>query len=152
MELDVSLGQDEGVYREYEFSPSLIFFLLNLKSHFWLTNKRLIVSTPNTFLFIPTGKNMYTYHLRNIGSVYTKTDFSFVHLLAGCISILLGLATLSFGLLFILLGIWIGINSFQTVIFIHSSDNTGIEYSYLPWEATEATRMVNELNQVITEL
>jgi hypothetical protein len=37
MELDISLGQDERVYREYEFSRSFIFSLLKLKSHFWLT-------------------------------------------------------------------------------------------------------------------
>ena len=72
MQLDTALGQDETVQKEYEFSYSLLLFFL--KSHFWLTNKRLIVNAPNVFLFIPTGNDTVTYPWL-FGTCYAKLFF-----------------------------------------------------------------------------
>jgi len=159
VELDISLGQDERVYREYEFSRSFIFSLLKLKSHFWLTNKRLIVSTPNTFLLvIPTGKNTHTYPLRNIASIHIQTEFDFIYLLVGVLLVLLSIPFiffcigLLFGLPFLLYGINYMERAFQTTIAITSSSGGVMTYPCSRKEAMNAKRMVNELNQLIADI
>lgn len=151
MQLDVPLGQDETVQKEYEFSVSLILFFL--KSHFWLTNKRLIVNAPNVFLFIPTGNDTVTYPLRNIGGVKTKTELKFMSLLGGVVLLLIGLSTIrSIGILLILFGASTIIGAFQTAIVVGSGSGGAVRYSYVPWEATEAKKMINELNQLIADI
>lgn len=151
MELDTPLGQDETVRQEYEFSYSLLLFFL--KSHFWLTNKRLIVSAPNVFLFIPTGKDTATYPLRTIGGIKTKTEFKFMSLLIGVILVLIGFSAIrSFGLLLLLFGAAAIVGSLQTVIVVGSAGGGVVTYSHLPWEAASAKKMINELNQLIADI
>ncbi|XZF65444.1 MAG: hypothetical protein ACSI46_12510 [Gloeotrichia echinulata DVL01] len=151
MQLDVSLGQDETVHKEYEFSFSLLLFFL--KSHFWLTNKRLIVNAPNVFLFIPTGNDTVTYPLRNIGGVKTKTELKFMSLLGGTVILFIGLSTIrSIGILLILFGASTIIGAFRTSIAVGSSSGGAVLYSYLPWEATEAKKMINALNQLMVDI
>ena len=147
MELDTALAQDEKVSQEYKFSYAL--FLFFLKTHFWLTNKRLIINAPNVFLFIPTGKNTVTYPLRNIGGVQTKTEFKFWNLVGGVILLLIGLK--AFWLL-ALLGVILIVSAFQTVISLGATGGAFARYYYLPWEATSAKKMINELNQLIANI
>jgi hypothetical protein len=151
MQLDTALGQDETVQKEYEFSYSLLLFFL--KSHFWLTNKRLIVNAPNVFLFIPTGNDTVTYPLRNIGGVKTKTELKFMSLLGGVVLLLIGLSAIrSIGILLILLGASTIIGAFRTSIGVGSGSGGLVLYSYLPWEAEDAKKMINELNQLIADI
>jgi len=154
MKLDTPLAQDETVQKEYEFSYSLLLFFL--KSHFWLTNKRLIVNAPNVFLFIPTGNNTVTYPIRHIGGVKTKTNLKFISLLIGVALLLIGLSSISssagIGILLILLGIVFIIAAFQTVIVVVSSGTGEVIYSHLPWEAADAKKMINDLNLIVAEV
>jgi hypothetical protein len=151
MQLDVTLGQDETVQKEYEFSYSLLLFFL--KTHFWLTNKRLIVNDPNVFLFIPTGNKTITYPIRNIGGVTSKTELKFMSLLGGVVLLLIGLSAIrSIGILLILFGASTIIGAFRTVISVVSSGSGAVGYSHLPWEAAEARKMINELNQLIVDI
>jgi hypothetical protein len=151
MQLSTPLGQDEKVHHKYEFSYSLLLF--SLKSHFWLTNKRLIVNHPNVFLFLPVGKNTVTYPLRNIGGIQAKTDFKFKSLFLGVLFVVIGLSALkSFGLLLLLLGVAAIVGAFQTVIVVGSAGGAFVRYSHLPWEAENAQQMVNELNQLIADI
>jgi hypothetical protein len=151
MELDTPLGQDEKIYYQHKFSYSLLFFFL--KSHFWLTNKRIIVNSPNLLLFIPTGNHTITYPLRSIGGVTTKTQFKFMLLLIGVILLVIGWAMIrSVGFFLILLGISSVIGAFQTVIAIGSAGTGAVTYSHVPWEAAEAKKMINELNQLVADI
>jgi hypothetical protein len=151
MQLDTPLGQDESVRQEYEFSYSLLLFFL--KSHFWLTNKRLIVNYPNVFLFIPTGNDTVTYPLRAIGGVKTKTEFKVVSLFIGVILLLIGISAIrSFGFLLILLAVPTIIGAFRTVIVVASVGTGTVAYSHLPWEAADAKKMISDLNQLIADI
>jgi hypothetical protein len=151
MELDTPLGQDENVLYQHAFSYSLLFFFL--KSNFWLTNKRIIVNSPNILLFIPAGNNTVTYPLRSIGGVKTKTEFKFMSLVMGVVFLLVGFGAIkSFGFLLILLAIPSIVGAFQTVIAIVSGGSGAVTYSHVPWEAAEAKQMVNELNQLVAEI
>ncbi|MDF5706628.1 MAG: hypothetical protein PUP90_02830 [Nostoc sp. S4] len=151
MKLDTPLGQDETIQKEYEFSYSMLLFFL--KSHFWLTNKRLIVNAPNVLLVIPTGNDTVTYPLRAIGGVRTKTELKFMSLLAGVVLLLIGLSLVqSIGILLILLGVPIIIGAFQTLIVVASAGTGVVPYSHLPWEAGNAKKMIKELNQLIAEI
>ncbi|NEP02604.1 MAG: hypothetical protein F6K58_28940 [Symploca sp. SIO2E9] len=151
MELDVPLGKDETVSSEYKFSYSLLLFFLN--SNFWLTNKRLIVNAPNIFWVIPTGNDTVTYPLKQIQSVKTKTNFKFGYLFLGVVFLFIGFSSMRFGagLLPLLLGITSIIAAFQTVIAVMSGGSIVI-YSYLPWEAANAKKMINELNRLIADI
>ncbi len=149
--LDIQIAKNETVSNEYEFSYSLLLFFLS--SHFWLTDKRLIINAPNVFLFIPTGKDTATYPLRQISSVKTKTEFKFASLAAGIFFLILGFSTLRYGigLLFLVLGLGGIVGSFRSIILVISaSASTG--YSYLPWQAADAKKMVNQLNLLIADL
>ncbi|MEH1783443.1 hypothetical protein [Nostoc sp.] len=151
MQLDTPLGQDETIQKEYEFSDSLLLFFL--KSHFWLTNKRLIVNAPNVFLVIPTGNDTVTYPLRAIGGVKTKTELKFMSLMGGVALFLIGLSLIkSVGILLILLGVPSIIGAFRTLIVVASGGTGVVEYSHLPWEAGNAKKMIKELNQLIAEI
>jgi hypothetical protein len=151
MELDTPLGQDEKVLYQHAFSYSLLFFFL--KSNFWLTNKRIIVNSPNLLLFIPAGNNTVTYPLRSIGGVNTKTQFKFMSLVIGVVLLVVGFGAIgSFGFLLILLAVPALIGAFQTVIAIVSGGSGAVTYSHVPWEAAEAKQMVNELNQLVAEI
>ena len=149
--LDVQIGKNENISKEHEFSYSLLLFFL--KSHFWLTDKRLIINAPNVFLFIPTGNDTVTYPLRQISSVITKTEFKFGSLVAGVFFLILGFATLRYGigLLFLVMGLGGIVGSFRNVILVRSAGSaTG--YSYLPWQAADAKKMVNHLNLLVADL
>ena len=151
MQLNTPLGQDEIIQKEYEFSYSLLLFFL--KSHFCITNKRLIVNAPNVFFVIPTGNDTVTYPIRNIGGVKTKTEFKFLSLLVGVALLLIGFSDISpMGILLILIGAFSLIKAFQTVIVVTSSGTGAVTYSHLPWEAGDAKKMINELNQIIVEI
>lgn len=151
MQLDVPLSQDEVIRQKYEFSYSLILFFL--KSHFWITNKRLIVNYPNVFLVIPTGKDTVTYPIRAIGGIKTKTEFKFLSLLGGVILVVIGLSAIkSFGVLLLLFGAIIIVGAFRTVIIVTSGGSGSVGYSHLPWEAGDAKKMINELNLLLAEL
>jgi len=151
MKLDTPLGQDETIQKEYEFSYSMLLFFL--KSHFWLTNKRLIVNAPNVLLVIPTGNDTVTYPLRAIGGVKTKTELKFMSLLGGVVLLLIGLSLInSCGILLILLGVPPIIGAFQTLILVASAGTGAVAYSHLPWEAGDAKKMIKELNQLIAEI
>ncbi|MBD0328169.1 MAG: hypothetical protein ICV68_17230, partial [Pyrinomonadaceae bacterium] len=146
MQINTALGQDETIQQEYHFSYSLLLFFL--KSHFCITNKRLIVNYPNVFFVIPIGNSTVTYPLRNIGGVKTKTEFKFMSLLVGVALLLIGLSDLkSLGLFLILFGVCLVIGAFRTVIAVASSGTGAVTYSHLPWEAADAQKMINELNQ-----
>jgi hypothetical protein len=151
MQLDTPLAQDEQVLYQYNFSYSLIFFFL--KSHFWITNKRMIVNSPNLLLIIPVGNDTVTYPLRSIGGVKTRTQFKFGQLFMGIILLIIGLAMIrSIGFLLLVLGILLAIGAFQTVIAIVSAGSGAVTYSHVPWEATVAKKMINELNQLIANI
>ncbi|MBD2386602.1 hypothetical protein [Cylindrospermum sp. FACHB-282] len=152
MNLDLQLGQDETVNSEYEFSYSLILFFL--KSHFWVTNKRLIVNSPNVLFVIPTGSDTVTYPLRSIGGVKTKTEFKFLSLLGGVVLLLIGISSLrsGIGLLLLPLGVATIVGAFRTVIAIVSAGTGAVTYSHLPWEAEDAKKMINQLNQEIANI
>ena len=151
MQLDVPLGQDERVLQEYEFGYSIILFFL--KSHFWLTNKRLIVNVPNVFMVIPTGKETVTYPLKNIAAVRTKTEFKFVSLLLGVVFLSVSSNTGSWllGILLALFGVSLTIGAFQTLIMVVSSGGDAQEYSHPFWEAANVKKMINALNQIVAE-
>jgi hypothetical protein len=151
MQLDIPLGQDETVQKEYEFSYSLVLFFI--KSYFWLSNRRLIVNAHTVFLFIPTGNDTITYPLRNIGGVKTKTELKFGSLLGGVVLLLIGFSAIrSIGILLILLGASTIIGAFRTSIAVQSGGGATVLYSYLPWEAENAKKMINELNQLIVDI
>lgn len=150
--LDIQISKNETLSKEYEFSYSLLLFFL--KSHFWLTDKRLIINAPNVFVFIPTGNDTATYPLRQLTAVKTKTEFKFASLAAGIFFLVLGLSTLRYGigLLFLVLGLGGIVGSFRNLIWVVSSGGTGTGYSYLPWQAADAKKMVNHLNMLLADL
>ena len=151
MKLDVQIAKNEVVSSEYEFSYSFLLFFM--KAHFWLTDKRLIVNAPNVFLFIPTGKDTLTYPLRQIASVKTKTEFKFMTLLSGIFFLVIGFATVRYGigLLFLLMGLGGLLGAFRNVIAITTAGSS-VFYAYLPWQASDAKKMINHLNQLVAEI
>ena len=151
MQFDTPLGSGESVQKEYEFSYSLILFFV--KSRFWLTNKRLIARKPNVLLFIPIGQDEVTYPLRSIAGIKTRTEFKFLLLCVGVILLLVGFSAIrSFGFPLLLLGVANIISAFQTVIAVGSTGGGVVAYSHVPWEGTEAKKMINELNQLIADI
>lgn len=149
MNINVPLGQDEKVITQYTFSYSPLLFFL--KSHFWLTNKRVIVYAPNVLWIIPTGADTVTYPLRNIQSVQTRNKLNFILLGLGVMLILVGLSNFPNYFIFLLVGILFIVNSFQAVIAV-TSGVTVTPYRLVPWEASIAKKLINELNQALVEV
>jgi hypothetical protein len=74
-------------------------------------------------------------------------------LLGGVVLLLIGLSAIrSIGILLILFGASTIIGAFRTVISVVSSGSGAVGYSHLPWEAAEARKMINELNQLIVDI
>jgi len=76
MELNVELVKDEVVVSKYKLSYGLLLFFV--KSHFWITNKRLIAHYPNLVAWIiPAGGTTVTYPLQLVRYlISTITAFS----------------------------------------------------------------------------
>lgn len=102
----------------------------------------------NVFIVIPTGKDTTTFPLRNLGGVKTKTQFKFWNLLGGVILVMIGLKYF----IFLIFGAVLIVSAFQTVISVGAAGGGGTIYSYLPWEAASAKKMINELNQLIANI
>jgi hypothetical protein len=153
-ELDVSLGKEEQVLGEWSFSYSILLFFI--KSKFYLTNKRFILKIPNVVLMIlPLGANTATYPLRNIAAIRSRTKFKFFQLVFGAILAVVGLGLLTsspLGLILFLIGIIVGVNSFQALVNVEPSSGRGVWYSIAIWELTEAKKMANQINQAIADM
>lgn len=153
-DLNISLGKDEQLVGTYSLSYSIVLFFI--KSEFYVTNKRFIVRIPNIyFLVIPAGANTATYPLRNISAIRNRTRFKFLRLFLAAIFVVMGLSLLSepiFGLILLVVGIVMGLNSFQSLINVETSSGSGLWYQIAFWEQATAQQLANDVNQAIVEL
>ncbi|MBO1347100.1 MAG: hypothetical protein EBE86_006760 [Hormoscilla sp. GUM202] len=152
MELNVELAKDEMVVSQYKFSYDILRFFV--KSHFWITNKRLIANFPNFVAWIiPVSSNTITYPLNKIGSVKNVKKIQvFAPMFWVILFMLIGISTINnwVGVLFIILGIFNLTKIVKTYITIRSPGSL-IRYKHVPWEVKNAEKMINELNAIIAE-
>jgi hypothetical protein len=148
-DLGVSLGKEEQVVGEYAFSYSILLFFI--KSKFYVTNKRFVAQVPNITLFvIPVGANTTTFPLRSIGAIRSRTKFLFLRLLIAAIVVFIGFGLLTqspLGLIMLLFGVVLGIDSFPCLINVES-----IWYRIAIWEKAAAQQLINEVNQTVADM
>lgn len=154
--MSVILGKDEKIVCERNFKPSLIFFWL--KANYVLTDKRLTGSQPNViFNIFPLGKEQVNQPLKTIASVNSGTKFFFKKFLVG-----LGLAILGWylirddstagGIIFLLWGLYVLLNSYMSTFIIMNTGGQKVGYS-LSWiEKSKVQQFVNDINTVIADL
>jgi hypothetical protein len=106
-------------------------------------------------MILPLGGNTATYPLRNIAAIRSRTKFKFLKLVLGTILAVAGLSLLTsspFGLILFLIGIIIGISSFQALVNVENNGGGGLWYPIAVWELTEAKKMANQINQAIADI
>ncbi|MGJ3251893.1 MAG: hypothetical protein ACFE0J_12280 [Elainellaceae cyanobacterium] len=152
--VNVPMGKDEKVLGECVLSYSILLFFI--KSKFYLTNKRLIATIPNVILFIiPLGENTATYTLRNVSAITTVIKFKFFSLVLASIILLVGFSLLSqspVGIVLLLIGVVMAIESFVTQIRLQSAGNAGVSYRVAVWEKAKAQQFSNQVNQALADL
>ena len=151
----IVLGAGESVASTASFRFSVVLFFLS--TSFVLTTRRLAGEEPNTwFGLIPVGSRKFSYPLGNISAVGINTRVSWKKLLLGAVLVLLGLAWLGssflWGLVVLLIGIWVLISAFRTYIEVVSpGGNRGLgearQISVFPKDA--AQNFVNQINTAI---
>jgi hypothetical protein len=153
-DLGVSLGKEEQLIGEYSLSYSILLFFI--KSKFYVTNKRFIAHIPNFILFVlPVGANTATYPLRNISAIKNRTKLKFFRLIGSAIFVVIGLSLLTqsvFGLIMLLLGIIMGLESFPSLVNVETSGAGGLWYPIAIWERAASQQLANEVNQAIVDM
>lgn len=145
----IDLSADERIIGEYDLSYSALFSFI--KSNFDITNKRLMITTPNTFGIIPIGKNSSTYPLNNISRVKMERKIHIKTFLIGLVIIFITLADLKELFLLLLVGIAVIIGSLETSISIQNNAGRGIRYSISPLEKGKANDLIDKLNRAIAD-
>lgn len=143
----LELAKDEEILEEYDLSYSALFSFI--KSNIGITNKRLVVITPNTLGIIPIGKNNSTYPLNNISRVKMEHKISIKTLLVGFLIIVITLPNLKELFLLSLIGLGIIIGAIETSISIQNNAGMGIKCSISPLEKGKAKDLINKLNKAI---
>lgn len=158
MLLDIQLGKDENILQKHKFDYSIPQFFL--KTHFWLTNKRVIVNAPTDLILgiINQGNETITYPLKQIAGIRNKKKYSylFVILTGFCLVSTIG-ALFSLNMGAIITGLfWTSVMaacSYKTSICITTTSGTEvIRYSYVPWQTVNAKKLTKEINKIITEI
>ena len=151
---DITLTKEEYVVSECTFCYSILLFFI--KSSLYLTNKRLIAHIPNVVLFVfPLGSNTATYPLRNIAAVSTKTRFKFFRLILAFFLVTTGLALVTesmLGVILLLMGALLAIESFIHSISMQSSSAAGVFYRIAFWEQSKARDFTNQVNETLAEI
>lgn len=148
--MDVVLSKDEQVIKDTAFRTNL--FLFWFKSSYVLTNKRVIIETPNTYFLgiIPIGKIHDKKLLKDIYFVSRSTNLSFWRLVIGLIFILVGISKFcAFGLLLILIGVANLLNSYTTTFVITDKAKQSIRYGVCTLEKKRMEAFVDEVNEVL---
>lgn len=146
---DLYLSKDEEIIGQYDLSYSAIFSFA--KSNFDITNKRLIVKTPNTFGIIPIGKNSSTYPLNNISRVKIDRKINIKVFLIGCLVLFITLCDFKHLFLLFLIGIGTIVASMETSISIQNNAGRGIKYNISPFEGGMAKDLIHKLNKAIAD-
>ncbi len=157
--MNVSLGKDEKVISEYQFSPNLVLYWL--KAKYTLTNKRVVGSYPNTLLYlIPLGNSQVDQPLKNVASVVASTKFSLLKFIVGWI--MLGLAIGLFasagigyaigGLLFLLGSVESFVECLVTYFVVINNAGMRSGWRILMWEKPKVQKLVSEINTATAEL
>lgn len=153
-ELGINLSNDEEIMAENSFSYSILLFFI--KYEMYVTNKRFIANVPNVLLgVLPLGRNLSTFPLRNIALIQTKTRFRIFLMFLAAIFIFLGLGNLTKsigGLVFLIIGVIIGILSVPTVILVQASSATDFKPEIAFWDKEKALRLIHQANETIAEL
>lgn len=144
---EVDLAKDEEIIEEYDLSYSALFSFV--KSNIGITNKRLVVTTPNTLGIIPIGKNNSTYPLNNISRVEMEHKISIKTLFIGLLIVVITLSDLKELFLLLLVGVGIMMGAIETSISIQNNAGRGIKCSISPLEKGKAKDLINELNKAI---
>lgn len=149
----IPLGKDETVLVEQNLTHSVVLFFL--KSTFQLTSKRLIIRIPNVvLLFFPLGSKVETYPLRNVSSVVSVFRLKFVKLVFGIFGVIVGLSLLSepaIGVLVLLLGALMAVDSLVLGIVVRAAGGEISAYRLALWQKDLADRLVNQINQAIAD-
>ena len=157
--MNVSLGKDEKVISEYQFSPNLVLYWL--KAKYTLTNKRVVGSYPNTLLYlIPLGNSQVDQPLKNVASVVASTKFSLLKFIVGLI--MLGFAMGLFasaseagiigGLLFLLGSVESFVECLVTYFVVINNAGMRSGWRILMWEKPKVQKLVSEINTATAEL
>lgn len=160
--MNVSLGKDEKVISEYQFSPNLVLYWL--KAKYTLTNKRVVGSYPNTLLYlIPLGNSQVDQPLKNVASVVASTKFSLLKFIVGWI--MLGFAIGLFasaseagigyaigGLLFLLGSVESFVECLVTYFVVINNAGMRSGWRILMWEKPKVQKLVSEINTATAEL
>lgn len=149
------LGKNEHTVREDSFTANLILFWL--KACYSLTNKRVTGDTPNTFLgLIPFGRAQLAQPLKTVASVGSSTQFFFKRLLAGFISLAVGVSMFGssalVGLVFAVIGLVDILNCYTATFVITNNAGQSVGYEISILEKSKVQSFVNEVNTAIAEL
>lgn len=149
----IVLGQDEKLVARVGFSFSLPLFFL--KTKLALTNRRLGGEEPNTFLgIIPVGSRQVSFPLGNIASVGASTRIKVWRLLFAIILIVIGLtdvAGLPATIVFLLLGVLLGMTGFQSSIVVTNNAGQVVSLSVVVYEKGKAQGFLDQVNQALAE-
>lgn len=135
------------------FMTSLLTFYL--KGEIRHEQNFIKLKAPNTILsFIPLGAEKHTVPINQISSVGTSFSLLLKNLIVGVIAAFLGLAlmgdTVLGGLIVLLLGVSMAINSFQTVLTVNTTSGNEFEISFLIFEKSKAEQAEYQINQLVS--
>ena len=113
------------------------------------------IKAPNTILsFIPLGSKNETIPINQISSVGTNFKLLFKNFIIGIIITFLGIGYLGdsafIGLILLLLGISMVINSFQSILTINTTSGSAMYISFLIFEKSKALQAENYINQLVS--
>lgn len=135
------------------FMTSLLTFYL--KGEIRHEQNFIKLKAPNTILsFIPLGTEKHTVPINQISSVGTSFSLLLKNFIVGVIAAFLGLAlmgdTVLGGLIVLLLGVSMSINSFQTVLTVNTTSGNEFVISFLIFEKSKAEQAEYQINQLVS--
>ena len=135
------------------FMTSLLTFYL--KGEIKQEQNFIRFKVPNTILtFIPLGSAKETVPVNQISSVGTSFKLLFKSFLVGVILAFIGLLLLTgspiIGIILLLLGASMAINSFQTVLTVDTTSGKELYIFFLIFEKSKAERAAQQINQLIS--
>ncbi len=109
---------------------------------------------PNTILnFIPLGVHKKSIAINQITSVDTDSRLLFKNLVLGIVILFIGFATIAsfIGIIFLLLGILICLNSFQTILQLNLTSGSTLYIPFVIFEKKKASEAEEAINVLINE-
>lgn len=141
------------ILKPISFMTSLMTFYL--KGEIAQQNNFVTLKIPNTILgFIPLGSQTEKLPIGQISMVGTNFRLLFKQFIVGIITAIIGLSvmgsSLLTGLIFLLIGAGMVINSFQNILVIDLTSGRAIRLSFLIFEKSKITQAEQEINKLIS--